>query len=236
VLLIRVELGLSGPLLHEALEERPGVLAMEHVVVLELKAFAGRAIERLNRRVSKGLTLELQNLVCRQHLEGLQCYIYLSLTEPLEMTDAFMLEVSESIRTALEASSFMPWQVKQHVEDLNFQLSRLTRLSDLPGPAHGQKALVHYVVETDVQKGWWDEINDWYEQEHLPGLASVPGCVVARRYLNLDAGPRSFACYDLLGEDVTVSPEWLAVRATPWSSKARPHFLNTKRDVFPFVL
>ena len=52
VLLIRVELGLSGPLLHEALEERPGVLAMEHVVVPELKAFAGRAIERLNRRVS----------------------------------------------------------------------------------------------------------------------------------------------------------------------------------------
>ena len=29
----------------------------------------------------------------------------------------------------------------------------------------------HYVVETDVEAGWWPEIVRWYDTEHMPGLA-----------------------------------------------------------------
>ena len=53
----------------------------------------------------------------------------------------------------------------------------------------------------------------WYDEEHMPGLAASPGCVLARRYLNHDHGPVSLACYDLVAPDVTATPPWLASMA-----------------------
>ena len=76
------------------------------------------------------------------------------------------------------------------------------------------------------------EISAWYDQEHMPGLAAVPGCAHAQRMLNHDHGPLSLACYDLVTEAALNSPPWLAVRATAWSDIARPHFTNTKRTMF----
>lgn len=112
------------------------------------------------------------------------------------------------------------------------QVSRLQRVMRLPGQPEGQTPLVHYVVETDPQTGWRDEIFRWYDQEHLPGLSRVPGTVLAQRFVNLDHPPRSFACYDLVAADVLASEAWLAVRGTPWSDVCRPHFTNTLRTMF----
>jgi GNAT superfamily N-acetyltransferase len=76
------------------------------------------------------------------------------------------------------------------------------------------------------------ELARWYADEHLPGLAQVPGCVRARRLMNLDHPPESFACYDLASLDVLASPAWLKVRQTRWSDLCRPHFTNTLRTRF----
>ena len=100
----------------------------------------------------------------------------------------------------------------------------------------------HYVVETDTDEGWFEKITDWYDQEHMPGLAAVPGTISAMRLVNHDAkhetndnSPRSFACYDLTSPDVLTSPEWLAVRHTAWSDIARPHFKNTLRTMMTVI-
>jgi hypothetical protein len=114
-------------------------------------------------------------------------------------------------------------------------ISRLRKVLDLPGPAHGMPALAHYAVETDPDAGWDDEIAQWYAQEHLPGLARVPGCIAAQRFVNLDRSPSSFACYDLRTLDVLRSPEWLAVRATAWSDRCRAHFSHTLRTPFEHI-
>lgn len=106
---------------------------------------------------------------------------------------------------------------------------------DVDGASAGERPRFHYVVETDPEAGWLDEIARWYDTEHMPGLAAVPGCVRATRFLNHGDGPLSLACYDLLREDVLGSPPWLAVRATAWSGIARPHFTNTKRTMFRVV-
>jgi len=53
------------------------------------------------------------------------------------------------------------------------------------------------VVETDPAPGWSEDISRWYADQHPPGLATVPGCIRANRYLSLDAGPLSVARYDL---------------------------------------
>ena len=114
--------------------------------------------------------------------------------------------------------------------------SRLQLAQDLPGRSHGDAATRHYVVETDPEAGWEEELARWYVQEHMPGLAAVPGCIHARRYLNPDAGPGSHACYELVTQDTLGSPAWLAVRHTDWSSRVRPHFTNTRRTMMQVLL
>jgi hypothetical protein len=114
-------------------------------------------------------------------------------------------------------------------------VSRLQLALDLPGLSAESVAHNHYTVETDPREGWADEIERWYAVEHMPGLASVPGCILAQRYRNHDSGPRSLACYDLVDAGVLATPAWLAVRETEWSSRARPHFTNTRRTMMDVV-
>jgi len=116
------------------------------------------------------------------------------------------------------------------------QVSRLQSQMKLAGASASATAQHHYVVETDPEAGWDAEIYRWYNEEHMPGLSRVPGCVLAQRMLNLDYAPRSFACYDLTSADVMGSPPWLAVRGTAWSDICRPHFTNTLRTRFPYTV
>lgn len=114
-------------------------------------------------------------------------------------------------------------------------VSRLQLMQDLPGFSEAEVPSHHYVVETDPEDGWEEDILRWYLEEHLPGLASVPGTVRARRYVNHDAGPSSHACYGLVGAETLGSPPWLDVRGTEWSSRVRPHFTNTRRTMMGIV-
>src|SRR3546814_12871381 len=68
--------------------------------------------------------------------------------------------------------------------------------------------------------------------EQLPVVAAVPGTGSARRYLAPPAQPKYYASYDLETLETFGSAPWLAVRATDWSSRVRPSFVNTKRTMF----
>lgn len=105
------------------------------------------------------------------------------------------------------------------------------RVSDIPGASHGQPAPWHYIVETDALPEFDQDLNDWYDQEHLPGLASVTGTVRAERFV-CEGSPRYHACYDLVTRETFGCPQWLAVRASAWSDRVRPAFRNTKRTMF----
>ena len=76
------------------------------------------------------------------------------------------------------------------------------------------------------------KFNDWYDHEHLPGLAAVDGTVRAARFRVEGGLPRYYACYDLVAADVLASAAWLAVRASAWSERVRPMFRNTRRTIF----
>jgi hypothetical protein len=79
------------------------------------------------------------------------------------------------------------------------------------------------------------EFNEWYDTEHVPALAAVPGVLCARRYRG--TGERSYlALYSLTGPDVSRSDAWRKAADTPWTQRMRPHFrdflrLNCKRYV-----
>jgi len=115
----------------------------------------------------------------------------------------------------------------QHNNAVELQL-----INELKGVNFTQLGDFHYIVETDIPANAEADFNDWYNNEHLPGLASVPGTISAKRYVRQSGAPKYIACYELASPQVMEQNEWLAVRNTDWSSRIRPMFLNTVRTLF----
>lgn len=109
----------------------------------------------------------------------------------------------------------------------------LQSLQVLTGASANARAEYHYAVEADVLPEHWPLLDAWYTQEHLPGLAAVPGAIQARRFQRLaGSGPRHIACYELTDPATLQSEPWLAVRHTDWSSRVRPLFISPRRIMF----
>ncbi|CAM4177203.1 hypothetical protein [Bordetella muralis] len=140
---------------------------------------------------------------------------------------------STDSRLSTDIGSLQAVLRQSHPDALMVSLALTT---DVAGHSAGQAAPWFYMVETDIQSGAETDFDRWYETEHLPGLAAVPGTVRARRYLAENSSPRYYACYDLAQREAFGSPAWLAVRATSWSDRVRPNFINTKRTMFHLVL
>lgn len=80
------------------------------------------------------------------------------------------------------------------------------------------------------------DFNAWYDEEHVPRLSEVPGCLCARRFRIVNAvsegRQRYLALYHLASPDVCSSEAWSAAVNTDWTARVRPHF----RDVLRIVL
>ena len=77
-----------------------------------------------------------------------------------------------------------------------------------------------------------DEFNAWYDEEHLPALAAVPGTLAARRFQSGKDGEgthRYVAIYHLESPGVTRSEAWKVAVETPWGARVRPHFRDRVR-------
>jgi hypothetical protein len=76
------------------------------------------------------------------------------------------------------------------------------------------------------------DFNAWYDQEHIPQLAAVPGCLTARRFRATDNGSHKYiALYHLASPDVQASAAWKKAVDTPWSERIRPHYKDRLRLV-----
>jgi len=74
-----------------------------------------------------------------------------------------------------------------------------------------------------------DVFNTWYDEEHIPALAEVPGVMAARRYRSEGGSHRYVAIYYLETPDVTKSEAWNKAIDTPWRARARPYFKDQIR-------
>ena len=78
------------------------------------------------------------------------------------------------------------------------------------------------LVLVDPAAALEEELNDWYDTEHLPERAAVPGFETARRFTSLGDGPRYAAVYDLASLDVLASAAYCAVSGanfSPWTRR-----------------
>jgi hypothetical protein len=77
------------------------------------------------------------------------------------------------------------------------------------------------------------EFNAWYDEEHIPRLAGVPGCLCARRFRITsavsDGRQRYLAMYHLASAEVCASPAWQQAAVTDWTIRMRPHFRDALR-------
>lgn len=113
-------------------------------------------------------------------------------------------------------------------------------LFDLPGntrPGGEQRVLL--IVGLDLDSGHEDEFDDWYNTEHLPNLAQVPGVIRARRFRRSDEGateqsdlPEYLALYDLESPEVFGSDDWVAAVETEWTQRLRQVFHGRIRTVY----
>ena len=71
------------------------------------------------------------------------------------------------------------------------------------------------------------DFNAWYDEEHIPRLAAVGGCLLARRFwirrAVSDGSQRYLAMYHLTSPDVCASKEWEEAAFTPWTHRIRPN-------------
>lgn len=82
------------------------------------------------------------------------------------------------------------------------------------------------VASMNVDPAAEAEFNEWYNKEHLPQLASVPGVLCARRFRAGGEGVerKYLALYHLKDTAVSRSDAWQKAANTPWTEKMRPHF------------
>jgi hypothetical protein len=94
------------------------------------------------------------------------------------------------------------------------------------GQAAPAGAAALLVATMNVDPAAEHEFNEWYNSEHLPQLAAVPGVLCARRFRAADTASerRYLALYHLTGTDVSRSAAWTTAADTEWTRRMRPHF------------
>jgi hypothetical protein len=83
-----------------------------------------------------------------------------------------------------------------------------------------QRALMMGMMEPSPEAE--GEFHDWYDLEHLPSRAAVPGFLTAHRLVCVEGWPRYVAMYDLESLDVLNTPPYQALTGknnSPWSRR-----------------
>jgi hypothetical protein len=133
-----------------------------------------------------------------------------------------------------------PWSLRlrklygDNRERMNFRL--MCEVGNVPA----SDAPWMYIVHTDIPDHIVDEYNAWYDKEHLPRCAGIPGVLRARRYTAMACtsgtrNPKYLTTYELTGPDVWESPAAQVARKTPWTEKMRSLFSNTRRALYKLV-
>lgn len=80
------------------------------------------------------------------------------------------------------------------------------------------------------------EFNAWCNEEHIPRLATVKGCLAARRFKTTRGTQRYLNLYHYTSPEIPTSAEWKKAGASPWRDKMVPYFRDHLRYILrPYV-
>jgi hypothetical protein len=172
----------------------------------------------------------------RQRVPGfLTLQRWIGAENPRQSVATYDLENVEVLRSAayraIGGENLSPWSKR-----VTAKVERLLRCEGeqiLPGdavaPANaGGLLLVGMTPGRDVEAAF----NAWYDKEHVPALARVPGVLRARRFRTSGDGPKYVALYHLASPGVVESAAWKdASGSTPMPQHVRDQITNRLRLV-----
>ena len=176
---------------------------------------------------------DLEHVPERQRVPGFGlCERWISVADPKRAVASYDLEnpavLSSEPYKAIAFDNLSVWSKR-----VVAQCTRLIRFDGeqtLPGdadsPAGADGLLVNAMNIAPEQDA---EFNEWYDHEHIPALAAVPGVISARRFRDQNGSHRYLALYHLRAPEVTTGAGWKEAAATPWTERLRPHFRDHLR-------
>jgi len=178
---------------------------------------------------------DLEHIPERERVPGfLACERWLGATNPKLSVATYDLEGPEVLRSAayraISHENLSVWS--KRVTGMCKRLLRFEGEQVLPGDLAAPKgAAVILVVSMNVASEHEHDFNEWYNVEHLPALAAVPGTRAARGYHARGGWNRYLALYHLASPEVPDSAAWKKAVETPWTARVRPHFRDMVRIV-----
>jgi hypothetical protein len=178
---------------------------------------------------------DTEHLPERQRVPGfLLCERWLGAADPRVSVATYDLETPGVLQTpayrAIGGDNLSPWsrRVTARVERLmRFEGEQILPGEQLPPAGAGGLLLNAMNIAPELEA----EFNDWYDKEHIPALAAVPGVLAARRFRGTSGNRRYVALYHLATPDVVESEEWKRARQSDWTSRLQPHFRDHLRLV-----
>jgi hypothetical protein len=173
----------------------------------------------------------------RQRVPGfLICQRWIGADNPKQSVATYDLEnvsvLQGSAYRAIGGENLSPWSKR-----VTARVQRLVRFEGdqiLPGdqasPENaGGLLLVGMTPAAAVETAF----NAWYDTEHIPALARVPGVLCARRFrTGYSSGPQYVALYHLASPEVVTGSEWKqASESTPMPEHIRPQIRDRLRLV-----
>lgn len=94
----------------------------------------------------------------------------------------------------------------------------------------GEGGLLAVIIE--VEPADEDELNRWYDSEHIPEKRATPGFRSARRFRDVEHPGRYLALYELDDPEAVISPEYMAQAMSPWSERVMATWISLDRSVW----
>jgi hypothetical protein len=177
---------------------------------------------------------DTEHLPERERVPGfLLCRRWLGAGDPRISVATYDLESAAVLKSpgylAIGGDNLSPWskRVTARVERLmRFEGDQILPGDQLPPADAGGLLLNAMSIEPALEA----EFNEWYDKEHIPALAAVPGVLCARRFRG--TGNRTYvALYHLDDPAVVESAEWKTARESDWTTRLKPHFRDHLRLV-----
>ena len=176
---------------------------------------------------------DLEHLPERRRVPGFGlCERWINASNPKQAVASYDLEnhavLDSAPHRAIAFDNLSPWS-KRVIRMCN-RLIRFDGEQTLPGDADSPPGAGGLLVNAmNVTPEHEAEFNDWYDHEHIPALAAVPGVLSARRFRDGRGTHRYLALYHLSSAEVPNGAAWKQAAGTPWTEKLRPQFRDHLR-------
>jgi hypothetical protein len=165
----------------------------------------------------------------------MQIHRWLGAADPKISIVTYELESYEVLHSAkylaISQANMSPWS--RRVSGRCQRICRFEAMQTRPGRQEApSRAGGLLLVAMNVAPEHEDDLNRWYNEEHVPALAAVDGVLAARRFRMPGGTHRYLATYHLESPEVQATSRWEKAVRTEWTVRLRPHF----RDVLRLVL